>query len=395
MRTGEGSAQRSRVCFLGGMRYSRPLDATQEKKWRLLAKAGEMFVVAFSENWQPRCFTQHAHFYLLPKFPVPMLRYLLVFGVGTVLALWTIFRYGVRILVAQSPYEGLGTAVAKQVAGRLGRRVTLIVENHGDFEVSLFLQRRVFFPALYRLLMHRAAHFSLIHADLLRAVSDSTRKQLELWVPSKRVVQFPTWTDLDVFLQAGAREAERHPGLVLHAGVLIPRKGVHHLVNAFRSLACQFASARLVLAGGADNPAYAADLKKQVRRLGLDGRVEVVGMLPQDELARRMGMAEVFVLPTYSEGLPRVVLEAMAVGLPVIATAVAGIPEVIEDGVTGFLIPPGDEEALAERLRWLLSDTDKARDMGRRARAFAERFFSTRAYVQNYAGLFQQALESE
>jgi hypothetical protein len=79
---------RTKVCFIGGARYSQPLDATNEKKWRLLSELGEMFVIGFSQDLRPRRFTQHAHFYLFPKFPLPVLRYLAMFTVGPALAIW-------------------------------------------------------------------------------------------------------------------------------------------------------------------------------------------------------------------------------------------------------------------------------------------------------------------
>jgi len=75
-----------KVCFLGGARYSQPLDAASEKKWRLLSGLGEMFVIGFSQDIRPRRFTQHAHFYLLPKFPLPVFRYLAMFTIGPALA---------------------------------------------------------------------------------------------------------------------------------------------------------------------------------------------------------------------------------------------------------------------------------------------------------------------
>lgn len=380
-----------RVCFLGGMRYSKPLDATQEKKWRLLSEVGEMRVIGFSQDWRPRRFTQHAQFYLLPKLPVPVLRYLLLFTLGPVLALWCILRYGVRILTAQSPHEGFAAALAKRTAHLLGRRVALIVETHGDFETALFLQRRIVFPGLYRFLMSEAARFALKHADLLRAISNTTRKQIEKWEPDKQVLQFPTWTDLDVFLEMGMMNGTKNPPEIVYAGVLTPLKGVHHLVNAFRNISERFPEATLVLIGGGENADYAAEIRTQVRQLGLDGHAEFAGSLPQTDLASRMGRASVFVLPSLSEGLGRVIFEAMAAGTPVIASRVDGIPEIVQDGKTGFLVPPGDVEALADRIRWVLEHPEEARRMGESARAFARRFFSTGAYVQSYARLFHEA----
>ena len=384
--------QSIKACFLGGARYSQPLDATSEKKWRLLSGLGEMFVIGFSQDLRPHRFTQHSHFYLLPKFPLPVLRYLAMFTVGSALALWLILRHGVRVLVAQSPYEGFAAAIAKVLARLVGLQVVLIVENHGDFEVSLFLQRRVRLPGLYRWLMRRTACFALRHADLLRAVSGSTRQQLEAWAPGKPLVQFPAWTDIEVFLEAGYRDSPRKP-IVLYAGVLIPGKGVHHLVRAFANVASEFPEVRLEIVGRDENPDYAKELRREVVRLGLDGRVFFVGEVSQVELAKRMRQACVFVLPSLSEGLGRVAVEAMATGTPVIGSCLGGIPEMVQDGLTGFLVPPGDEEALAERLRWVLEHPEEAEVMGYRAREFARSFFSSEAYLAGYKRLFEMAEE--
>ncbi|MER3501591.1 MAG: hypothetical protein C4295_09010 [Candidatus Fervidibacterota bacterium] len=383
------------VAFLGGARYSRPLDATSRKKFRMLSEIGEMFVIGFSQDLRPRRFTEYARFYLFPQWPMPVLRYLTMFTVGPLLALWLVLRHGVRVLVAQSPYEGFAAALAKKIAGWFGRKTALIVENHGDFETSLFLQRRVRAPSLYRLLMRWTASFALKNADFLRAISVSTRSQLERWAPGKPIVQFPTWTDMEVFLAAGD-EAERNGKPdgqeVVYVGVLIPRKGVHFLLEAFARLVGEFPEARLSIIGKPENAEYARSLKAQVRSLGLEGRVSFLDPMPQAELARRVSRARVLVLPSLSEGLGRVVFEAMAAGTPVIGSCVDGIPEMVRDGATGFLVPPGDVDALAERLRWALSHPEEMQEMSRRARAFAREFFSPEAYVQNYSELFQMAL---
>jgi hypothetical protein len=187
-----------KVCFIGGTRYSQPLDATGEKKFRALKALGELFVIGFSQDLRLRRFTEHARFYLLPKLPLPVLRYAETFIMGLPLVLWLILRHGVQILVAQSPYEGFVAAWAKRVAGWLGYKVLLAVESHGDFAESLFMQRRILLPELYRPLMRCAARFALKHADSLRVISNTTRQQLERWVPGKSIIQFPTWTDIEL-----------------------------------------------------------------------------------------------------------------------------------------------------------------------------------------------------
>ena len=381
------------VCFLGGTRYPKPLDATSEKKFRLLTRLSHTFVVGFSADLWPRRFTQHARFYLLPCLPMPGLRYAEMFLLGPLLALWLIFRHRVQILVAQSPYEGLAAALAKQVARLFGRNVALVVESHGDFEVGLFLHRRIWAAGLYRLLMRGAASFSLRHADVLRANSKSTRAQLDRWVPGKSVCAFPTWTDIDVFLEACA-EGQKDDNLIIYAGVLTRLKGVHFLLDAFAKVNGNASAARVSLVGKPEDRSHAQSLRDQVDRLGLNGSVTFQDHVPQQELARRMARAQVLVLPSLSEGLGRVIVEAMACGTPVIGSRVGGIPEMIEDGVTGFLVPPGDVEALADRIRWVLSHPGEAQEMGRRGREFASRCFSSEMYVRGYASLFAKAMDT-
>lgn len=379
------------VCFLSSARYRTPLDATQEKKFRVLAETGAIFVVGFACDWQLQRFSCHARLYLLPCLPAPLLRYALLSTMGLLAVLWCILRHDVRIVVAQSPYEGYAGAWAKKIARFFGKRVALIVESHGNFETSLFLQRRVPWPRLYRAVMQRVVRFTLQHADLLRAVSRFTARQLRQWAPKTPVYQFPAWTDIDVFRQECA-VAVVSPWLdILFAGVLTPLKGVHHLVNVFIRLAPEFPPARLVVAGRVEDADYAAELKTRVRQANLQERVHFVGETPQAELAALMRQASVLVLPSHSEGLGRVVFEAMTVGTPVLASAVGGILELVQDGETGFLAPPGDEAALEERLRWLLQHPYEAHALGQRARAFAERQFSTTGYVNGYRQMFVRA----
>ena len=380
-----------KVCFLSSARYSRPLDATSEKKFRAMKSLADLFIIGFSPGLQLRRFTEHAHFYVLPQLPLPILRYLELFVLGQVLIFWLIVRHGIQVVVTQSPYEGFVAALALKLAGWLGYQVRLVVEVHGDFEGSLFLQREIRFPGLYRFLMNRLARYSIKQADLLRAISNSTKEQLQQWAPEKVIVQFPTWTDIDVFLRRDIHTKKHIPRAILYVGVLTPLKGIHHLINAFALIAEDFPGAQLVILGKDENRLYAANLREQVKKRGLNNRVQFIGPQPQSELAIWMAQASVLVLPSMSEGLGRVIIEAMATGTPVIGSRVGGIPELVRDGVRGFLVSPGDEKALAEKLRWILSNPDRARAMGECARRFAERLFSTESYLKGYKQIFEMA----
>lgn len=153
-------------------------------------------------------------------------------------------------------------------------------------------------------------------------------------------------------------------GPVLCVGRLIPDKGMDVVIAA-----CARLGRPLIIAGV--GPELAA-LQKQVDRLGAD--VRFAGQLDRDALAELYRQASVLVLGSHREGLPNVVGEAMAQARPVVATRVGGIPELVQDGVNGVLIPPGDPEALASALSRLAADPHEARQMGLAARTTIEHF---------------------
>lgn len=386
----ERTAGLRKVCFVGSARYQRKLSVSVEKKFKALARLGELFVIGFSEDNRPRRFTHYARFYLFPNFSKTLLRYAEMFGGVPFLLLWLIFRHNVNMLVAQSPYDGVTAAIAKKIAGFLGRSVSLVIESHGDFEKSFFLYHRVGFPRLLQRLMRAAASFSLKQADGLRSISRATSAQLQQMAPTKPLKQFMAWTDIEVFVEAGHSRQKEHPSSTfLYVGVFSPVKGLKHLVEAFGQVASEFSEARLILLGRVQDEEYVEDLHQRIHRLNIAHQVEFLHELPQAQVAQWMTKASVFVLPSLSEGLGRVVVEAMAAGLPVIGSRVGGIPELVQDGVTGCLVDAGDEDALAKSMRCLLESSQTRQRFGIEAQQWAKSYFSSEMYVQGYQQLFE------
>jgi glycosyltransferase involved in cell wall biosynthesis len=135
------------------------------------------------------------------------------------------------------------------------------------------------------------------------------------------------------------------------------------LLDAVAHLTAEGVPLALTLAG--DGPMRAL-LEEQIRRLGLESRVRITGYLSNDAVRREMLAARVLALPSFAEGLPVVLMEALALGRPVISTYVAGIPELVEDGVNGWLVPAGSVAALAAALRRALDcPTSRLAEMGR------------------------------
>lgn len=380
-----------RVCWLSTTRITNPLNPTAEKKWAALSTlAIPMDVIAFSNGWRPLKFHQHATFYLLPQLPFSLLRYLTYFTVAPWLLLWIILRHQTTLIVAQSPYDGAIAIFWKQCLRIFGKRMAVIVESHGDFELSVFIQREVTFKSMLRSIMRRVASFSLKNADVIRVISQMTRRQIQAWAPDKPVVQFMTWTDSEAFQNTPRTKSLTESHDLVYAGVLIPRKGVHFLIEAFSQVIKQVPTAHLYLVGSPDNAEYASRIVQQISTHNLQAHATVVGAVSQQELADYFAQARASILPSISEGLGRVVVESMLCGTPVIGSKVGGIPDMIRDGENGFLVPPEDVEALAATMLKILTlPTIEA--MGANAQQFAKEFFSTEAYVDGYRTLFDLA----
>jgi glycosyltransferase involved in cell wall biosynthesis len=171
--------------------------------------------------------------------------------------------------------------------------------------------------------------------------------------------------------------------IVLGAGRLSPEKGFSVLIDAAASLVGLDRSTGVVLFG--DGPER-AELEQRIASLGLRERFVVPGFRP--DLDRLIGAADVVVLPSFTEGLPNVALEASAAGVPVVATSVGGTPEVITDGETGILVPPGEPAALATGIAELLRDPAMRGRMGAAGRQRMREHFTFEAQASAYSRLF-------
>lgn len=186
---------------------------------------------------------------------------------------------------------------------------------------------------------------------------------------------------------AGDALPPRRPDEVrlLFVGRLAPVKGLRVLLQAMEALREELPHLHLVLVG--DGPDRAR-LTEAAAPLG--ERVSFTGYLSQAEVARAMQACDIFVLPSFAEGVPVVLMEAFASGKPVIATRVAGVGELVEDGQSGFLVPPGDAESLAARIRDLAADAGLRQAMGARGRAAVTADFDIATEAARLARLFAE-----
>ncbi len=224
-------------------------------------------------------------------------------------------------------------------------------------------------------------------ARFVQAISHFGRSQLMTLVDEEhwgKLHVVRCGIDPAVYVSNGA--AADGPDLrILCVGRLVHLKGQSLLVDAVAELARRGVDARVVLIG--DGPKRES-LAAQARRLGIADRVELLGSVGQDEIRDHYGAAQVFSLPSFAEGVPVVLMEAMALERPVVTTRIMGVPELVEDGVSGRLVAPGRLDELVDALAELAADPARRAAMGRAGREKVLAEFDVRRSAVRLSELF-------
>jgi glycosyltransferase involved in cell wall biosynthesis len=186
-----------------------------------------------------------------------------------------------------------------------------------------------------------------------------------------------------------AADAEK---LVLFLGWLGERKGILEALEAAHLVRQKMAEVRFVFAGQVASGPRKEEVERACREAAADEGICFPGLVTGDDKLALLSRASVFILPSYHENLPVAIIEAMAMGIPVVSTVVAGIPELIEEGVNGFLIQPGDTPALAERIVRLLEDGDLRRAMGAANAVKARQRYHPRVFANKIALVYREVL---
>lgn len=227
----------------------------------------------------------------------------------------------------------------------------------------------------FRTQYHNSPVFRLIAKWLLR-IPNRVGVQGESWMPlldeagvdRGRVVVVPNWLS---HLPAAPRVRVRQPGnplRLLFAGWMTPYKGVPELIEAARLLGSETSDFVLTMVGGGD---LLEEAREAAGEPMLADRLAVTGWLEREALGSEMVRADILILPSHAEGFPNVVMEAMAEGMPIIATPVGAIPDSVSDGANGLIVPIGDSRAIADAVRVYLAEPETLERHSRAALATA------------------------
>jgi glycosyltransferase involved in cell wall biosynthesis len=231
-------------------------------------------------------------------------------------------------------------------------------------------------------------------ASFAICVSDFTKSQLCRVTDPRYWERFHVvrcGIDLDAFQLRRPRGQREIPRIAI-VGRLSPEKGHGILLEAVKKLADAQVAVEVEIIG--DGP-YANAIRSLAAELGIENRVILAGELLPDAVARRLADADIFCMASFAEGLPISIMEAMAVGVPVVTTWIGGIPELAVNEMTALTVPPGNSDALAEAIKRLVSDQPLRERLVAGGRAAVERMHSRQASGAELAGMYRQLAQSK
>lgn len=274
------------------------------------------------------------------------------------------------------------------------RNLPLVVSMHGS-DVFMAEKNRAFGSAA-RLAFDRAAWLTACSDELLQ-------RALALGVDENKTELIPYGADAKAFhveADKAARvraqlELKRDDVMILAVGRMVYKKGFEFLVQAMPSILQRAPSARLVLVGYGD---LRGDLEDRARALGLDGRVAFAGQVPRSEIPAYFAAADIVSVPSVRDaagnvdGLPNVVLEGMAAGKPLVASNIAGFPDVIQQDESGLLVPEKDSAALADAIVQLAHDPGLRARLGAHGRARVHHDLNWETVAGRFISVYQRVL---
>jgi colanic acid/amylovoran biosynthesis glycosyltransferase len=332
----------------------------------------------------------------LHRNPIALLRALNVFEFGRKAA-------SLRILYEVMPFLENGMASYDIISchfgpnGKLGvllKRIGIVKGKvlttiHGGYDMPMYIMDR-----------GNDAYDDLFeYGDLLLPISNRWKTELiRLGCKGEKIIVHRMGVDTSKFIFSSRQP--RHDGRVqlLTVARLVEKKGVEYGIRAVARVLPQHPQVEYEIAG--DGP-LKGDISRLISNLDVTDNVKLLGWRRQEEILELMQEADILLAPSVCakdgdwEGIPVVLMEALALGLPVISTQHSGIPELVQDGESGFLVPERDVDALTEKLEFLIQHQEIWPEMGRAGRDFVERYYDIGKLNDQLVNLYERLLDGE
>lgn len=256
------------------------------------------------------------------------------------------------------------------------------LENIKDFESNFFYRKLIIFT------LNSSEKIITVSSDLAKIINQMEIDSNKVTVLRNAVdiSRFKPIKNVSMRKEYNIKENEI---LILFIGHLEPFKGIFELLNAFKKIIKKNVKLIIIGEGHSEN-----EVKEIVSKYNLTDKIIFTGKVSPNVIQNYYQMADIFTLPSYTEGLPLVVIEAMACGLPVIVSNVGGIPEIAKDNINGFVIPPRDDEKLTQKLNILVNNEKLREEFGKMSFKKIDEEFNIDKKVIKLIDLYKSLLDN-
>ena len=369
------------VLFVSPTVYSNPISKDIQKKFQSLSKVCNPIVFAFSEE-KSSSFVEGVGTILNKKNKNRFLNYLKIIFLFLFRIPKIIKDQNIEIVCLQDPITGFFAVLSLKI-----RKfpVKIIVETHGDFIDTIGLEKNLLLPKFYISIFTYFAKYSINNADSIRSISEFTEKQVKEFGYSGLFVRFPAWINIDTYLNADEKRSYKDTFKIIFVGSVTDRKNPDLIVKALEPIDKNLS---LEIIGSTPNSKYLEKLQNSINNSKHSERIKMTPFIDSQELISKYSTANLFILPSKSEGLGRVIIEAQSTACPVLISSDTGMTDLVIENETGFIFENNNEIDLTEKLKFIIENYEHATQTGVNARLFVRENFSTENFEFGYKKLF-------
>ena len=371
----------NKVLFVSPTVYSNPVSKDIQKKFQSLSKVCSPTVFAFSEE-ESSSFVDGVETIFIKKNKNRILNYLKIIFLFLFKIPKIIKEKNIEIVCLQDPITGFFAILSLKIR-KLS--VKIVVETHGDFIETIGLEKNLLFPKFYTSIFSYLAKYSIKNADLIRSISDFTEKQVLNFGYQGLFVRFPAWINIDNYLNADIKRSLSDTFKIIFVGSVTDRKNPKIIIESLETIDGDIS---LEIIGQTPNSKYLKELNKLISSSKHSNSINMTPFIKAEKLINKYSSANLFILPSKSEGLGRVIIEAQSTACPVLVSSNTGMADLIIENETGYIFENGNKNDLAMKIKFVIENFDIAAQVGINAKNFVKENYSIQNFEFGYKKLF-------
>ena len=355
----------NKVLFISPTVYSNPITKDIQKKFQSLSKVCNPTVFAFSEE-KFNSVVEGVETIFNKKNKNRFFNYLKIIFLFFFEIPKIVKDQNIEIVCLQDPITGFFTIFSLKIRKL---PVKIIVETHGDFINTIGLEKNLLIPKFYTLIFSYLAKYSIKNADLIRSISDFTEKQALNFGYKGLFVRFPAWINIDNYLNADTKRLSTGTFKIIFVGSVTERKNPKIIIESLETIDEDIS---LEIIGQTPNLKYLKELNKLIASSKHAKSITMTPFIKAEELILKYSSANLFILPSKSEGLGRVIIEAQSTACPVLVSSNTGMTDLIIENETGYIFENNNKNDLTKKIQYIIDNYESALQIGLNSKDFVK-----------------------